>query len=502
MKNVLELLERSAEQAPCHPAFFDDGRAVSYQTLMQEAQAIGSALLSLSAERKPVAILMEKSARCISAMFGILYCGAFYVVMDPDMPADRMEKIFRVLSPAAILAEQSCKEHLEYLAFAGPVYYYEDIVDTPVDHQGLSSIRARSIDTDAAYALFTSGSTGLPKGTVVCHRSILAYSQWVTGTFHIDSETIFGNQAPLYFSMSVLDIYGALRAGSSVCLIPRKLFAFPVRLLEYIRDCHINTIYWVPSALCLVTGWKALDYVQVPELRKILFAGEVMSVKHLNLWRSHLPDAYFANLYGPTEVTDICSFYEVNRYFNEGESIPIGRACDNCGLLVLTDEGREAGPDEEGELCVRGSFLAMGYYNDPEKTAKVFVQNPLNPHYPELIYKTGDLVRYNERGELLYIGRKDSQIKRMGYRIELGEIEAAADTLKDIKCCACIYDEKNGDLCLFYEGRAEEEPLRHALSRRLPHYMLPSRLFRLKCLPHNANGKIDRLALRKAYQKG
>ena len=208
-----------------------------------------------------------------------------------------------------------------------------------------------------------------------------------------------------------------------------------------------------------------------------------------------MPKASFSNLYGPTEVTDICTYYTVDRPFGDEETLPIGKACNNCHILVLKEDNTEAMEGEDGELCVRGSFLAMGYYNNPGKTKESFVQNPLNSHYPELIYRTGDLVRRNSKGELLYLTRKDFQIKRMGYRIELGEIEAAAGSLQEIKACACIYRPETEQLLLFYEGSRDSDQIRRQLSQKLPRYMQPGRYIRLSRLPHNSNGKIDRKQL-------
>lgn len=222
--------------------------------------------------------------------------------------------------------------------------------------------------------------------------------------------------------------------------------------MEYLNEKQVNTVYWVPSALCIAANWKAFEYVSVPTLKKVLFAGEVMPNKQLNILRNELPGVLFANLYGPTEVTDICTYYVVDREFADDEPLPIGNACSNCGVLVLKDDNTQALPGEEGELCVRGSFLAMGYYNNAEKTSQVFVQNPLNPYYPETVYRTGDIVKYNERGELVYISRKDFQIKHMGYRIELGEIETAVSAVDGMKACACVYDAKRKRLCWFIRG--------------------------------------------------
>ena len=284
-------------------------------------------------------------------------------------------------------------------------------------------------------------------------------------------------------------------------MIPKTYFTFPIKLVEFLNERKINTIYWVPSALAIVSNWNVFDFARPEHLQKILFAGEVMPVKHLNYWRRYLPDCLYANLFGPTETTDICSFYVVDRDFADSDSLPIGRACDNCDTFLLTEEGTRASrAGEEGEIVVRGSFLADGYYNEPEKTAAVFTQNPLNTAFPERIYRTGDLARLNEKGEFIYISRKDFQIKRMGYRIELGEIEAAAGSVEKVKSAAALYDADTGRILVIYEGRIKDtDEVLQQTADKVPPYMRPDEVIRIKQMPYNANGKIDRQRLLKEY---
>ena len=284
-------------------------------------------------------------------------------------------------------------------------------------------------------------------------------------------------------------------------MIPKTYFTFPIKLVEFLNERKINTIYWVPSALAIVSNWNVFDFARPEHLQKILFAGEVMPVKHLNYWRRYLPDCLYANLFGPTETTDICSFYVVDRDFADSDSLPIGRACDNCDTFLLTEEGTRASrTGEEGEIVVRGSFLADGYYNEPEKTAAVFTQNPLNTAFPERIYRTGDLARLNEKGEFIYISRKDFQIKRMGYRIELGEIEAAAGSVEKVKSAAALYDADAGRILVIYEGSIKDtDEILQQTADKVPPYMRPDEVIRIKQMPYNANGKIDRQRLLKEY---
>ena len=345
--------------------------------------------------------------------------------------------------------------------------------------------------------LFTSGSTGVPKGVTITHRSVIDYIDWVTETFDITEKDSFGNQAPFYFDNSILDIYSKIKAGATTYIKKKNLFAQPVLLLEYLKEKEINTIFWVPSALIVVAKLKAFRNVDISKtLKRVLFCGEVMPNKQLNVWRKFLPDVIYANLYGPTEITDACTYYIVDREFADDEPLPIGIPMANTDILVLNEKNELVTGDEIGELCVRGTSLSMGYYNNPEKTREAFVQNPLNPFVPEIIYRTGDLVKYNEYGEIIYLSRKDFQIKHMGHRIELGEIETAVSSLEEISLCCCLYDEKKQKIVLFLEGELEKAYINGKISSLVPEYMLPNKVISLEKMPINANGKIDRVKLK------
>lgn len=493
MKNILEMLERSAERFPEKIVFRDETTDMTYSEFLNTAKAIGTDIAKSGAFKKPIAVIAERSVKNLAAMFGVLYSGNFYTVIDCEMPPERVKAIFETLKPAAVVVTKACLSLLKKLDFNGKAVNYEIAKDCPADSNLLGKIRENMIDSDPAYVLFTSGSTGVPKGAVVSHKAVLSYVKWYADTFKIDENTVFGSQTPFYFSMSVSDVFSCVFAGAELNIIPKSLFSFPMKLIEFLNERKINTIYWVPSALCIIANWRALDYGELKYVKKVLFAGEVMPVKQLNYWISKLEGAMFANLFGPTETTDICTYYIVDRKFEDGETLPIGRACDNCDVFVVKEDGTKAKKGEEGELYARGSFLAMGYYNNPEKTAAAFVQNPLNTAYPETVYKTGDLVKYNEKGELIYISRIDFQIKHMGYRIELGEIEAAANALGYVTACAAVYDGDRDKIILAYEGKKRESAeILSDLRLRLPEYMTPQIVKRIKAMPHNANGKVDR----------
>lgn len=513
MKNVLEFLECSAALYPEKTAIADAENSLTYKELKERAERIGSLLirkLGVSAGMtKPVAVLMDKCAASLAAFMGVAYSGNFYVVIDAEMPAERVNTIFEALLPAAVLTDAAHMDKANALKLSEGGMVVDIAEASDIQRDMLSKVRSTMIDTDPVYALFTSGSTGVPKGAVVSHKNVISYTKWYTETFDINRDTVFGNQTPFYFSMSVSDVYSSLSSGATLQIIPKSLFSFPIKLMEFMNERKVNTIYWVPSALCIIANWKMFQYAKLPLLKKVLFAGEVMPTRQLNYWIENLPDATFANLFGPTETTDICTYYVVNRKFEDDEPLPMGKACNNCSVFVLDEAGQlvtpeideETGYSKEGELFARGSFVAMGYYGNKEKTDAAFVQNPLNDKYPELVYKTGDLVKYNQYGELVYITRKDFQIKHMGYRIELGEVEAAAGVLDGIKACAAVFDAAKDKIVFIYEGKKyNEKEIIDGIGKKVPHYMLPNVIVRIKSMPHNQNGKIDRKWLQANYE--
>ncbi len=505
IKNILQMLEANADRFPDKLSYSEPDRGYSYQELVAVSKRIGSYIAGKKIYGKAVFVYMKKGADQFPAFFGSVYAGCFYVPIDHLMPSGRINAIISVMKPGLIICDYATYEKGIALSAQCSVVQFDDIKNTEVDEGILQKIRDEAIDTDPLYALFTSGSTGLPKGVIVCHRSVIAYAGWICETFSIDHEAVFGNQTPFYFSMSVLDIYATLFAGATLYIIPKMLFSFPVRLLELINEKKINTIYWVPSALCIVANLGTFTEIVPKFLKRILFAGEVMPTKQLNIWRRYLPEAVYANLFGPTEITDIGIYYVLDRNFADDEPIPIGRHCDNVGIMVVSDDGKMIGQEQAnqlGELFIRGTFLALGYYNNPEKTAEVFVQNPVQSAYPEIVYKTGDLVYWNEHRELVFSSRKDFQIKHMGNRIELGEIESALSAADGIDSCCCLYDMENKKIVAVYCGKRAEDELHGELAGKLPTYMMPNRYCHLDRMPLNMNGKIDRSALKKMIEEG
>lgn len=498
--NILNDLNRTAREKPDKLAFSDGVTGLTFGELRRQSRAVGTFLHQRGIYRKPVVVFMERSPQEVAAFFGVVTGGCFYVPIDAEMPGGRIRLILdNVRSPLIICDEHTLETARSFELEGTETVLYTDAAATEPEAEALDAIYDRAIDTDPIYIVFTSGSTGIPKGVAACHRSVLDYVEQLSEALGFDEDTVFGSQTPLYFDACLKEVYSTIRHGATTYLIPKNLFSIPVALVEYLNEHEINTLCWVVSALTMISAFGAFDVVKPKYLRTVAFGSEVFPVKQLRLWREALPEASFTNLYGPTEGTGMCCYYHVDREFQEGESIPIGRPFPNREILLLTGDGKLAENGQEGEICIRGTSLTLGYYNDPERTAESFVQNPLQSAYPELIYRTGDMGRYNEAGELLFVSRKDYQIKHMGHRVELGEVEVNVSMLPGVRMSACIYDEKRGRIVLYYVGDPGERELAVELKGKLPRYMLPGRLIRLDRLPQTPNGKIDRVALKKMY---
>jgi D-alanine--poly(phosphoribitol) ligase subunit 1 len=302
--------------------------------------------------------------------------------------------------------------------------------------------------------------------------------------------------------MASTDIYTVAFGGCTTHIVPKMYYAFPAMLVNYIAENKVTFLMWVPTAMAMIANTKAFDINDMSSIKKVNFGGEVMPIKVLREWQKHIPGAYYVNGYGSTEMTDGGTYYRIDREFDDNATLPIGKPYPNVDALVLDENNKLIEePDIAGELCIRSPSLSYGYYNDPERTKEVFVQNPLNTAYEEKIYRTGDLVKYNSYGELEYVGRKDFQIKHRGQRIELGEIEANVLSVDGVEECACLYNQKKERIVLFYSGRIEQKELGAKLKELLPPYMLPGKRHQLEKMPHNLNGKIDRAALKADIDK-
>lgn len=497
---VITYLQSAAALFSEKTALIDQKTSLTYRQVWQSACRAGGAIFRRLGTRRrmPVFVCIDRNVESVVAFFAVAASGNFYVPIDPELPDQRLRDIFETVRPPLVITTQA---HTRALPFPGAATVsLEELMAEPLDEPLMDSIAEKVLDTDPLYCIFTSGSTGIPKGVLVSHRSVIDMAEQFTSAFGLDSGNRYGNQAPFDFDVSVKDIYLTVKNGASMLILEKPLFSQPKRLIQRMEEQGVNTAIWSVSAMKILSALKTFDVIHPAHLRLVMFSGETLPCKVLNDWRQHLPEVRFVNLYGPTEITCNCTYYVLDRDFTGTDLIPIGHPFCNTGILLLDGDR----PVEEvggiGEICVTGTCLALGYYRDRARTAAVFCQNPLQDAWPERMYRTGDLGCWNERGELLFMGRADSQVKHMGFRIELSEIELAANAAAGVTAACCLYDTRREQLCLFYQGpeRINRE-LVAALKQSLPRPMVPTRLYHFTKLPENRTGKIDRAALRRDY---
>lgn len=503
--NILSYLDDKVLRFPYKTAIADDKRSMTFKQWQAEAESIGTRIAhdTKGVMRRAVLVFVDRKIETLVGFMGVVESGNFYVPIDCRMPVERVRLIAEICN--AVAAVTICDKDnliLDQIGFAGFRYNYLEVIQETKDEVLLAKLRRQIIDLDPVYCIFTSGSTGVPKGVIISQRSMVDLADWLVETFNFTDDDALGNQTPFYFDGSVKDICICLKSGATLNVIGKKYFTFTKHLIPILNERHISAILWATSAIVMVGNSDILSLDLPEHLRLVTFAGEAMPAKQLRTWQEKLPDVRFVNLYGPTEITVDCTYFDVTRQYDDDEYIPIGKACRNMQVLVLKSDDTEAAVGEVGELCVRGSGVALGYYGNRTKTEEVFVQNPLNTLYNDIIYRTGDLVKSDEDGNLIFVSRKDFQVKHKGNRIELGEIEVAVNAIKGVTNAACIFDQPNDKLILYYTTN-DNQPLDiiNLVKDRIPVYMFPEVVNHLQQMPYNLNGKIDRIALKKQYDE-
>ncbi len=495
-KSVVSLLESAALNWTELPAIEDESRTISFSDLRGRARAIGTAIIK-SGRRGPCIIYLPKSIDAICAMMGALYAGETYVPIDWQIPAPRLDKILENLHPARIITSAELAAGLETADLRGAkVDIISELADCATDDGAIETALAAVGGQDAAYVIYTSGSTGTPKGVTIPHEGVLSYADWVVDTFGFDTKSVMASQAPIYFDNSVYDIYGMLRSGAKLVLIPDQLLLFPSKIAQFLAEREITAVFWVPTVMINMANTGTLGQTELPKLKTVCFAGEVMPNKQLNVWRRAYPHCLYANLYGPTEITDVCVYYIVDREFSDPDPLPIGIACENMGTVILNEAGEVCTVGEQGELCIYGPGVALGYWRAPELTERAFTDDPSCPG--RRIYRSGDLAYTAPDGLIMYLGRRDGQVKVKGNRIELGEIETAAHCVQGVENVCALFNADKQEIVLFVEtaGTLPYRRFNMELRKYIPGYMLPAKMHTMEKLPYNANGKIDRVALR------
>lgn len=381
IKNILEYFENTVKIKSNKIAVVDGDRKIVFAELAGKARSVGSAVFNKSgkAKKKPIAVFLPKSIESIIADIGIVYSGNAYMNLDIKTPLERISNILKLVEPLFIITDTKYKNMILQIFDPEKILDINDLIVENAEHQILLEHLETVIDTDPLCLINTSGSTGTPKSVVLNHRSFIDYTTWAIEKINLSEDEIFGSLAPIVFDHSSYELCLMMVHSCTMVIIPETYTIFPVKLLQYVADMNITYIFWVPTIMVNIANMDLLSKIPIPNVKMVWFAGEVFPTRQFNYWRNHLPNAIFVNLYGPTEVTVDCAYYIVDREIFDNEPIPIGYPCRNTDIIILnTNNTLITEPNIEGELCVRGSSLAMGYYNNPEKTAAVFVQNPLN----------------------------------------------------------------------------------------------------------------------------
>ena len=517
---LLSLLEEYIKKNTDRIVYRDKERDMSFSMLDEVSGKTGQFIAEKMNElfpgdplRKPILVMTGRNVYTPACYIGIARAGCFYAPCDSSLPKSRLENIISLIEAPVLITDLENIPRVSELGYKGQVYLLEDILagygDKKYDREFLQNIAKKINGSDPLYVIFTSGSTGVPKGVITSHYSLMCYLDAVNEVLDLDSSDVLGNQSPLDYIAAIRDIYLPHMSGASTCVIPEKEFAMPSLLFESLRSWKITTLCWSAAGLEMAAKLGAFDLGVELSLKKVIFSGSVMSGKYLSIWQKNLPDTVFINQYGPTEATASCTYYIVNDIADEDTSLPIGKAYKHYNVFLLNipeDEDSETHKNSEarvinteneiGEICISGPCLALGYYNNAEKSAESFIQNPTNHSFRELIYKTGDLARYDSEGNLLFLGRRDRQIKHLGHRIELDEIELAAMKINGIKECCAMYNSAKELLYLFYEGDASAKDITLYFRANMPAFMVPRRIKQLETLPKLPNGKKDMPAIR------
>jgi len=521
-----ELLTKQAELFAGRTAVVMGQEHLTYGELEAASNQLARLLKDSGCERGDrVCVFVPKSPMALIGILGILKADCIYVPLDTSSPVPRLAKIVDACTPRYILAAGTVCSHLDDLMAenarnsaisvgwlgegkAGGAHFNSKFTLEDLRGYSCEPLNFENRSGDPAHILFTSGSTGVPKGVVITHSNVIHFVNWAVKYFGIAPGDRISGHPPLHFDLSTFDIYGTFSVGAELHLVPPELNLLPHKLAEFIRRSELTQWFSVPSALNYMAKHDVVQFNDFPTLKRLLWCGEVFPTPALIYWMKRLPKVTFTNLYGPTEATIASSYYTVPGCpVDESAPIPIGTACEGEELLVLNEALQPVWPEERGDLYIGGVGLSPGYWQDPQKTTAVFLPHPASPNSGHRIYKTGDLARIGHDGLVYYIGRADSQVKSRGYRIELGEIESALNSLNQTAEVAVVGVETGGfdgiTICAAYVPLPGVDvsaiQLRGAISKSIPSYMLPSRWKSFERLPKNGNGKIDRPQLKQQF---
>ncbi len=493
MKNVLEYLNASAAAFPEKTAIADKEHSYTFNELQHISMRLAAVSALKECDNSPVGVFVERDADILVFFMAVLYSGNFYVPLDPEMPDAKLNMIVSNSGMKVILG---LEKHTELIKKIESPVSFTVLSDAPEEEYDASAGKG---DSDPLYMVYTSGSTGVPKGVLKSHRSVISYIDAYVDEFGFTSDDVIGNQTPFFFDASAKDIYLMLKTGAGMEILPTEYFMMPPTLIRYMNERKVTFISWVPSALSIIVQLNAFSAVVPETLKRVFFIGEVMPMKHLNKWIAALPDIEYVNLYGSSEVAGISCFFRVNRAFENDAALPMGKPLSNCKIYLLDGEEVVKEKGRIGELYVVSDSVALCYFGDPEKTEKAFVIKDFGSG-PVRAFKSGDLAQYDENGDLVFASRSDFQIKHMGHRIVLVEIETIAGALDCIQRCCCLYDSVKSKIILFCTlsevSELSSKEIKAMLTEKLSSYMVPNKVIILDEMPFNANNKIDRQKLK------
>lgn len=491
--SAIMFLEENITKYENNIAVDDAGALYTFYDIRKKSRAAASAIINMNIKSQNIAVMLPKNVDCICAFFACLYSAKTYVPLDYNDAEARVTAIASAVDCEMVITDE---KNISKFQNAGiNAVLYEEIALAEPNDDAIEKHLKNVCDLDAAYIMHTSGSTGVPKGVVVSHRSIIDFTEWAVKLMELDQTSVIGLQSPFHFDASVFDIYACIAAGARIAILPDALIKFPSMIVDFLEEKNVTCVFWVPGILADIANSGLLENHLIPNLKTLTFVGEIMPTKQFNIWQRCNPNRTYINLYGPTEATVACTAYKIDKAICDSEPIPIGKAGANKRILILNESNMQAKVGQIGEICILGSCLAFGYYKRKEETDNVFVQNPLNTSYREMMYRTGDFGYENSDGEIIFSGRRDSQVKIHGIRVELGDIENAACCLDGIEKACAVFDNEKITLFLQTKQKFEKRKFNLLLKTHIPKYMLPDNVVCVPIFPTNKNGKVDRKKL-------
>ena len=506
MYTIIEHLNQAVAVHPDKASYISGEDVLTFKELASNAKSVASTITNTVSPGRPVSVLASRNFYTPACFLGIAMAGCFYAPMDPSAPDARLRQILNVVRSDTMLVDRDHLSQAESLDFRGNIILMEDAVKTPVDESAIKKSYRTITEDSPIYVLFTSGSTGKPKGVLTSHHSMLCYLNGLNDVIKLNDTDIIGSQAPFDYIAAIRDLYLPLITGATTVMLDPSEFAMPRQLIGKLADSGVTTLCWSSTGLEIPAKLGAFDPdetdpVELPPLKRVVYSGSVISNPLLRKWQDAFPETTFINQYGPTEATGSCSYYVIDHPVEPDEVISIGVPYKHYQMLLLDEEGKEPPLGETGEICIKGPALALGYYDAPEQTETAFVENPLETHYKERIYRTGDIGRIDDSGNYFFLGRKDRQFKHLGHRIEPEELEQKTMMIAGVGDCTCVYNESEKTIYLFYTGAATSKEISLFLRTELPSYMVPRRIINLGDMPRLPNGKIDRKAIEELAHK-